>query len=143
MRSGADYVAGLSDGRAVYLDGKLVEEVRTHPAFAGPIEVIADTYDQVGADAKDAYVDPKSGEAFSGMWRIPRSAADLTERRLTHERWARPSFGLMGRTPDHVASLLTAFAASKEVFGRTGERYCSLQPGWQAGHAGANSERNT
>jgi 4-hydroxyphenylacetate 3-monooxygenase len=123
MRSGADYAAGLSDGRAVYLDGKLVEDVRTHPAFAGPIEVIADTYDHVGADAEDAYVDPKSGETFSGMWRIPHSAADLTERRHTHERWAKPSFGLMGRTPDHVASLLTAFAASNEVFGRAGERF--------------------
>ncbi len=123
MRSGAEYVAGLSDGRAVYLDGKLVEDVTTHPAFTGPIGVISDIYDEVKASGEHAYTDPESGDEYSGMWRIPLNAEDLTARRLTHEQWARPSFGLMGRTPDHVASLLSAFAASKQVFGRGGERF--------------------
>jgi 4-hydroxyphenylacetate 3-monooxygenase len=123
MRSGQEYTAGLADGRQVYLDGTRVEDVTTHPAFARQIGVIADVYDSVAADAGSVYVDPETGERLSGMWRIPRSAADLTTRRAVHEQWAAPTFGLMGRTPDHVASLLCAFAGSADVFGRGGERY--------------------
>jgi 4-hydroxyphenylacetate 3-monooxygenase len=46
MRSGSAYVAGLRDGRAVYLDGELVKDVTVHPAFAEPIKGIARTYDR-------------------------------------------------------------------------------------------------
>lgn len=123
MRTGAEYLASLSDGREVYLDGQRVDDVTTHPAFAGPIATIAGIYDEVAADPGYAYEDPATGERYSGMWRIPRSSADLTARRRMHEMWARPSCGLMGRTPDHVASLLSAFTASKDVFARGGERY--------------------
>ena len=43
MRSGADYIAGLRDGRSVYLDGERVDEVTKHPAFVEPIRRIAAT----------------------------------------------------------------------------------------------------
>ena len=42
----------------------------------------------------------------------PGRPKDLAARRLVHRHWAEGSFGLMGRTPDHVASLITAFAAA-------------------------------
>ena len=47
----------------------------------------------------------------SAMWLPPRSPRTSTRRRLVHRHWAEGSFGLMGRTPDHVASMITAFAA--------------------------------
>ena len=123
MRSGAEYIAGLADGREIYLDGERVDDVATHPAFAKAIQVIAGTYDDARSRADLHYTDPGTGETFSGMWRIPREASDLSARRRVHEFWARSSYGLMGRTPDHVASLLSAFAGSCEVFARGGDRY--------------------
>ena len=33
MRTGADYLASLNDGRRVFLDGEAVEDVSAHPAF--------------------------------------------------------------------------------------------------------------
>jgi 4-hydroxyphenylacetate 3-monooxygenase len=123
MRTGSDYLDGLTDGREVYLDGERIADVTAHPAFAAPVRVIADIYDSVAADPASAWEDPETGERFSGMWRIPRSADDLRARRATHEQWARPSYGLMGRTPDHVASLLTAFRGSSDVFARGGTRF--------------------
>lgn len=123
MRTGEQYIDSLDDGRAVYLDGELVGDVRKHPGFSGPIQVIADTYDEVNGDRHTAWDDPESGNTYSGMWRIPRTAADLTARRLAHEQWARPSYGLMGRTPDHVASLLTAYRGSDSVFAGGDERW--------------------
>src|SRR5512132_149312 len=126
MRRGDDYVASLKDGRRVYLDGELVKDVTTHPAFAAPIRQIATTYERARSDeARDATtcIDPATGERIGSMWLIPRSAGDLAIRRRAHRFWAEPSYGLMGRTPDHVASVITALAASRDFFARGGERF--------------------
>jgi 4-hydroxyphenylacetate 3-monooxygenase len=123
MRTGSDYLAGLNDQRAVYVDGQLVTDVTKHAAFAAPIRAIAATYDTVATDDSLSCLDPVSGERSSGIWRIPRTSEDLVARRTVHQAYARQSYGLMGRTPDHVASLLTAFAAAKHVFARGGDRF--------------------
>lgn len=123
MRSGSEYIEGLDDGRAVFVDGEPVGPVSSHPSFERAIRVIADTYDAQREDSAEAWTDPDSGETFGAMWRIPRSAEDLAAKRRTHEFWAKPSFGLMGRTPDHVASLLSAFAANPDVFGAVDPRF--------------------
>jgi 4-hydroxyphenylacetate 3-monooxygenase len=106
MRSGGAYVASLRDGRAVYVDGERVDDVTKHPAFAAPIRRIAETYDRaktIGSDSALTFADPATGERHSNMWLVPRSADDLGARRRVHRFWAEQSFGLMGRTPDHVA----------------------------------------
>src|SRR5947199_6704302 len=38
-------------------------------------------------------------------------------------RWAEESFGLMGRTPDHVAGFLAGYAAKPSVFAEAGKHY--------------------
>jgi 4-hydroxyphenylacetate 3-monooxygenase len=126
MRTGAAYVEGLRDGRAVYLDGERVKDVTTHPAFAEPIRRIAETYDRAKAAEADAaltFADPATGRRHSNMWLVPRSAEDLGARRRAHRFWAEPSYGLMGRTPDHVACVLTAFASWRRLFDRGGARF--------------------
>jgi 4-hydroxyphenylacetate 3-monooxygenase len=126
MRSGDDYQASLRDGRAVYLDGERVDDVTRHPAFAAPVRRIADTYDLArSADtrATTTFGDEASGSRHSAMWLVPRSAEDLATRRRVHRLWAEPSHGLMGRTPDHVASVITAFASWRQLFDRGAARF--------------------
>ena len=87
MRSGAEYLAGLKDGRAVYLDGERVDDVTKHPAFSEPIRRIATTYDLARSEAaRDAttFVDPATSRRHSNMWLLPRSAEDLAARRRAH-----------------------------------------------------------
>jgi len=38
-------------------------------------------------------------------------------------RWAEETFGLMGRTPDHVAGFLAGYAAKPSVFAEAGKQY--------------------
>src|SRR6266496_747514 len=126
MRSGSAYFAGLRDGRAVYLDGERVKDVRVHPAYAEPIKWIARTYDRARAAETDpalTFAEPGTGRRHSNMWLVPRSAEDLGARRRVHRFWAEPSYGLMGRTPDHVASVLTAFAGWRQLFDRGGRQF--------------------
>ena len=120
MRRGAEYIESLRDGRAVILDGERVADVTKHPAFTEPMRRIADRYDAARtaeAQAITTCLDPDSGARVGSMWLIPRTAEDLEVRRRVHRFWAEASYGLMGRTPDHVACVLTAFAGAADFFG--------------------------
>jgi 4-hydroxyphenylacetate 3-monooxygenase len=126
MRAGADYLAALRDGRSVYLDGARVKDVATHPWFEPPIRRIAETYDRARARGDDpalTFAEGGPGRRASNMWLIPHTAEDLAARRRVHRFWAEPSYGLMGRTPDHVACVLTAFAGWRRLFDRGGARF--------------------
>jgi 4-hydroxyphenylacetate 3-monooxygenase len=52
---------------------------------------------------------------------LPRSHAELVERRRAMSEWAELSCGFLGRAPDHVASSLVGQVIGIEVFRRHGE----------------------
>ena len=56
-------------------------------------------------------------------WQIPKNHADLRAKRLAAERWAEASFGLMGRTPDHVAGFIAGYAAKPGLFAAAGQQF--------------------
>src|SRR5437899_1034795 len=86
--------------------------------WAGALAAMA-----AAGDPALTFADPATGARHSNMWLVPRSADDLGARRRAHRFWAEPSFGLMGRTPDHVACVLTAFSAWRQLFDRGGVRF--------------------
>lgn len=126
MRTGDDYLRSLRDGRAVFLDGELVKDVTTHPAFAAAARSAATLFD-IAADPANAermtFTSPSSGKPVLRAYQIPRSHADLRARRLASEMWSEASFGMMGRTPDHVSSFFCGFAAVPQVFAAGGREY--------------------
>jgi 4-hydroxyphenylacetate 3-monooxygenase len=126
MRSGAEYLKSLNDGRQVFLGGERVKDVTTHPAFREAARSVARLYD-IAADPANrelmTYASPKTGAPVWKCFIVPKSHDELRVRRLFSERWAEASFGLMGRTPDHVASFFTGYAAVPGVFAAAGQRY--------------------
>jgi 4-hydroxyphenylacetate 3-monooxygenase len=118
MRRGRDYISSLRDGRVVFLHGRPIDDVTTHPGFAPAMRTLATLYDGM-ADRPDLVVDEADG-SYSAMWLTPLTAGDLIRRARVHRYWAEGTFGLMGRTPDHVAALMTAFAARPDIFDRGG-----------------------
>jgi 4-hydroxyphenylacetate 3-monooxygenase len=125
MRTGADYLRSLQDGRRVYLDGERVADVTKHPAFRQAARSIANLFD-IAADPalreRMTFTSPKTGEPVWRAFQIPKSATDLKARRLFCETWAEATFGLMGRTPDHVASFFTGYAAAPQVLAAGGNQ---------------------
>ncbi len=125
MRTGADYLRSLQDGRRVYLDGERVADVTEHPAFRQAARSIANLFD-IAADPalreRMTFPSPKTGEPVWRAFQIPKSAADLKARRLFSETWAEATFGLMGRTPDHVASFFAGYAAAPAVLAAGGNQ---------------------
>ena len=125
-RSGNDYINGLRDGRQIYIDGEVISDVTTHPAFSGVIRSIANVYDFVNDEANRSvmtYPSPTTGEPVNLAYLIPRSGDDLTRRRIALRKSMECSFGLIGRGPEHVASFLSGWAARSDIFARSGQRY--------------------
>src|SRR4029077_13233878 len=126
MRTGAEYLRSLKDGRRIFVDGERVKDVTAHPAFRGAVRSIANLYDIAAAPElreRMTFPSPKTGAPVWRAWQIPRTHADLKAKRLFSETWAEATFGLMGRTPDHVAGFFTGFAAVPRVFAAGGRQF--------------------
>jgi len=126
MRTGAELLRSLDDGRQVFVDGERVGKVTEHPAFREAARSIARLLDIAAAPElreRMTYPSPTTGAPVWRAWQIPRTHADLKARRLFHETWAEATFGLMGRTPDHVAGFFAGFAAVPRVFAAGGRQF--------------------
>jgi 4-hydroxyphenylacetate 3-monooxygenase len=64
----------------------------------------------------------EDGERYSLYFMMPRSREDLVRRTACHKAIADFSHGLLGRSPDHVASSFTGLAMRPEVFDSGGAR---------------------
>lgn len=124
-RTGADYLASLNDGRTVLLDGQRIDNVATHPAFEGAAHSVARLYDAFERPELRSTMwcdDQTEGDSIATPWLIPRSVEDLTKRREAVSLLAESSFGLMGRSPDHVASFFAGFAGKPSIFDTANRR---------------------
>jgi 4-hydroxyphenylacetate 3-monooxygenase len=126
VKTGADHLVSLRDGRAIYIDSELVSDVTTHPAFRNAVHSAAALYDYQARPENLAHMTftpaPGSGYArINRSWQLPRSHAELVERRKAMTEWAGLSSGFLGRAPDHVASSLLGQVIGIDVFRRHGE----------------------
>jgi 4-hydroxyphenylacetate 3-monooxygenase len=130
LRTGEEFLSDLRKScRAIYVDGERVSNPVNHPAFGAGARSLARLFDYAAAqENRDAMTFP-SPDTGAPVWRcfqIPRSHADLRAKRIAAERWAELSFGLMGRTPDHVANFFAGFAAKPQVFGEFGKNVAAF-----------------
>ena len=133
-RTGAQYLAAIKDdGRSVYFDGELVRDVTTHAAFRGAAASISRLFDVAAEPANAAtmtFTSPKTGAPVWVCYQVPKTAADIGARRRMSARWAEETFGLMGRTPDHVAGFLAGYAAKPSVFAEHGRQFAENVIRW-------------
>jgi aromatic ring hydroxylase len=104
IRTGKEYVESLRDGREVWMSGERVEDVPSHPAFAGVVDTFASAYDlQHEPKLQELLTEPDGdgGELVNRTFHPPRSAAELTERRRLIETYQWKTGGLVGRLPEY------------------------------------------
>lgn len=121
LKTGAQHKASLQDGRRVFIDGKLVDDVTTDKAFRNAASSIATYYDFVGApDNRElmTYAVPGSNERANRIWQLPNSYADLVERRKALEAGNELNMGYLGRGPEHVASCIAGMYMGLDTFER-------------------------
>ena len=66
------------------------------------------------------FTSPKTGRPVWRAYQIPKTHAEVKAKRLAAEAWAEATFGLMGRTPDHVAGFFAGYAGVPSVFSASG-----------------------
>src|ERR1700730_7945376 len=95
MRSGAEYLRSLKDGRRIYVDGQPVKDVVSHPAFREAARSVAHLFDVAAAPEHRelmTYPSPATGAPVWRAWQIPKSHADLRAKRRAAEKWAEATF---------------------------------------------------
>jgi 4-hydroxyphenylacetate 3-monooxygenase len=118
-KTGAEHIQSLKDGRAVYIDGRLVDDVTTDAAFRNAVASAALLYDfQSHPENLELMTFKPEGAArrVNRCWQMPRSYDELVGRRKALQAWARLSHGFLGRSPDHVASAIIGQRMGIEVF---------------------------
>ncbi len=126
VRNGADYIASLQDGRSVWIDGERIKDVTVDHRFRGAIQSIADLYDMQCDPAlsdKMTFPSPTSGKRVGLSFIQPRSAEDLRRRRDMMKTWMDTVGGMMGRTPDFLNVMVSAYASAHELFTVGGDRF--------------------
>lgn len=125
-RTGSEYLASIRDDRTVYINGERVADVSEHPALRGATRSIAQLYDLAASpEHRDTmtFPSPMTGEPVNKCFLMPRAPEDLAARRRAHRLWADATFGMMGRSPDHVPGFITGFALRPDLFAQDGQRF--------------------
>lgn len=116
LRSGKQFLDGLRDGRRVYIGGEKVEDVTTHRAFKDAATTYADLFDYKAAPVNRATMAYEEDGDWQSMYFLqPRTRDDLARRSAAHKAIADQTYGLMGRSPDHVSSFVTAIAMQPDI----------------------------
>ncbi len=119
LKTGAEHLESLRDGRAVYIGAERVDDVTRHPAFRNGARSMAAIYDLKRAEPRFSF--EEGGEKYSAYFLKAKSKQDLEKRTALHRAIADMSHGLLGRSPDHVSSFVTGMAMNAPVFGRFAE----------------------
>jgi 4-hydroxyphenylacetate 3-monooxygenase len=118
LLTGDEYLEGLRDGRAVFIDGERVADVTEHTAFRNSARSIARLYDALhDPEQRDTLVATDRHGIDTHRFFMPSySSEELLAAREAIAAWSRLSYGFMGRTPDYKASFMATLGASPEFY---------------------------
>src|ERR1700709_2512425 len=98
-KTGAEHIASLRDGRTVYIDGQLVPDVTTHPAFRNAVQSAgapSDLPTQPENSELMTFKPEGSNRRVNRAWQMPRSYEEMVLRRKALQAWSGVHYGFMG-----------------------------------------------
>jgi 4-hydroxyphenylacetate 3-monooxygenase len=109
--NGKEKLERMRDGRAIYIGAERVDDVTRHAAFRNGAQTIAQLYDlKADPQQRDLFAFEENGERYGLPWLRCRTREDLARRMRAMKAIADATYGLIGRSPDHVAGLVTGLA---------------------------------
>ncbi len=132
LKTGAEYLASIRDGRALYLAEERIEDVTTHPAFRGAAHTWAALYDlKCRPELRERMSYEEDGERYSMYFLRPRNREDLIRRTEAHALIADFGCGVLGRSPDAGAGSVTGMTMQPEILDAPGGHRDNLLAMWQ------------
>src|SRR5262249_31666993 len=116
LRTGKEHLETLRDGRIVYVGSERIDDVTRHPAFRNAATTVATIYDMKADPANRATMSyEEDGGRHSIYFLRPRTREDLARRMVGHRMIADLTYGMFGRSPDHVAAFVTGMAMKPDA----------------------------
>ena len=105
VKNGQKHLESLRDGRRVFIDGKLVDDVTTHPAFRNSVQSSCALYDfQARPENLELMTyETETGRRVSRAWQKPRTYAEMVQRRQALTALAEQHHGFMGRAQENAS----------------------------------------
>ena len=129
MRDGSDYLKSLKARRcAIYIGGERVNDATSHPAFANAAATAANLYDTTADPANAGRLThqiPGDATRYNNIWLLPRNRQDIDARNRVHEVWSESTWGLFGRSPDHVAGWVSGMACCPQMLDVHGDGFAA------------------
>lgn len=127
IRTGQEFIDSIRRQTPdVWLGGKKIENITDHPYFAQPVKEIAKLYDMQHDPTYQeeiTHICEETGERINNSFLNPTEPEHIQMRRRLFEVWAESTFGLMGRTPDFLNTVVTGMAANDWFYRNYGEEY--------------------
>ncbi len=121
LRTGAEFVASLRDGRRVVLGGRDIADVTAEPALRAGIDTLAALFDdQFEPATREATtsIEPKTGARIATGWLVPRAKADLDRHMAMVKHSTLHTFGVFGRPLDYGPVKAIGFLAFNHLVKR-------------------------
>jgi aromatic ring hydroxylase len=121
LRTGAQFVESLRDGRTVILDGRDVEDVTREPVLRRGIDTLAELFDgQFAPESRDitTSIDPETGRRIATGWLVPRTKDDLKRHEAMIKFSTFRTLGVFGRPPDYGPVKAIGFLAFHHLIGK-------------------------
>lgn len=121
IRSGAQFIESLRDGRVVIANGREIPDVTAEPWLRRGIDTLAGYFDaQRNPATRDILtsIEPDTGERISTAWLVPRTVEDLRryDRMIKYSTYQ--SFGVFGRPVDYGPVKAISFVAWNHLIGK-------------------------
>lgn len=118
IKTGSQYLESLRDGRRIVIDGEVVSDVTRDRRFSAAAHTIAELLDMQHGEHADTltYTSPGSGERVGASFMEPRSKEELTRRRQALKLWSDTTYGMMGRSPDFMNVMISAYGSAHSYF---------------------------
>ena len=118
LRTGDEYRESLRDDREVWISGKKVADVPTHPAFEPIVDVRARIYDMAHEEEYRetmAYSDEESGEACNIGYKPPKTQDDWHDKRRAIDAVLNDIAGVVTRVGDETIGEMWSLWDGKAV----------------------------
>lgn len=121
IKTGKQYIESLSDGRKLYIDGKLIRDVAAYAPMRAVIETIAALYDdQHNKEHQEllTYKSPTTGDLVSKTYLEAKTIEEFHSLVGCYYARAKRTYGMMGRLTDFMSAFVQDQVSSLRVMGK-------------------------
>ncbi|GIS89522.1 MAG: hypothetical protein CM1200mP18_22320 [Gammaproteobacteria bacterium] len=116
IRTAAEYLDSIRDGRQVWINGEKVDDVPTHPMFKPLVNVRARIYEmQHDAATRDTMTYEEGGECFSVGLKLPYSQEDWYKKRVATDAVMDDIGGIVTRVGDETVGEMWSLFDGQDV----------------------------